>query len=148
MRQSVEDWDRTQDTNTRAAFLCAQVLMRPMMKARRGSMIFISSVIGQTGNAGQAAYSVSKAGLIALAKSLAKELGSRGIRVNAIAPGFIKTDMTEGLPPATKEAILAQIPLAAFGDPADVAAAASFLAGPGSRYVTGQCLNVNGGMYM
>ena len=148
LRYSQADWDVTMNTNLRAAFLCAQALLRPMMKARKGSMVFISSVIGQTGNGGQVAYSASKGAINAMVKSLAKEVGSRNIRVNAIAPGFIKTDMTEALPTATKEAILAQIPLGTFGDPADVAETVAFLASPRSRYITGQVLGVNGGMYM
>ncbi len=148
LRYSLEDWDKTFDTNTRAAFQCAQAVLRPMMKARRGSLTFISSVIGQTGNGGQVAYSASKSALIAMAKSLAKEVGSRGIRANVITPGFICTDMTEGLPEATKAAILLQIPLGTLGDPTDVAEAVTFLASPAAKYITGQVLGVNGGMYM
>jgi 3-oxoacyl-[acyl-carrier protein] reductase len=148
MRFSEEDWDRTIDTNTKAAFICAQALSRPMMKARKGSMIFISSVIGQRGNSGQVAYATSKSALFGMAKSLAQELGSRNIRANVVAPGFIKTDMTEGLPDATKASILSQIPLGSFGDVSDVANAVAFLASEHSRYITGQIIGVNGGMYM
>ncbi|MBI3554651.1 MAG: SDR family oxidoreductase, partial [Deltaproteobacteria bacterium] len=132
----------------RGAFLTSQAVLRPMMKARRGSIIFISSVIGQMGNAGQTAYSATKAALLGMTKSLAREVGSRGIRVNAITPGFIKTDMTSALPDQNKEGILAQIPLGTLGEPEDIAKAVAFLASPASKYVTGQVLAVNGGLYM
>lgn len=148
MRFKPEDFDRLMDTNVRGAFLTTQAVLRPMMKARRGSIIFISSVIGEMGNAGQAPYSATKAALLGMAKSLAKEVGSRGIRVNAITPGFIKTDMTSALPEQNKESILAQIPLGTLGEPEDVAKAVAFLAGPASKYITGQILAVNGGLYM
>ena len=148
MRFKAEDFDRLMDTNVRGAFLTSQAVLRPMMKARRGSIIFISSVIGQMGNAGQTAYSTSKAALLGMTKSLAREVGSRGIRVNAITPGFIKTDMTSALPEQNKEGILAQIPLGTLGDPEDIAKAVAFLASPASKYVTGQVLAVNGGLYM
>ncbi len=148
MRFKAEDFDRLMDTNVRGAFLTSQAVLRPMMKARRGSIIFISSVIGQMGNAGQTAYSASKAALLGMTKSLAREVGSRGIRVNAITPGFIQTDMTSALPEQNKEGILAQIPLGTLGDPEDIAKAVVFLASPASKYVTGQVLAVNGGLYM
>ena len=143
-----EDFDRLMDTNVRGAFLTTQAVLRPMMKLRRGSIVFISSVIGQMGNAGQAPYSAAKAALLGMAKSLAKEVGSRGIRVNAVTPGFITTDMTSALPAQNKQSILAQIPLGTFGDPEDVARVVAFLASPASKYVTGQVLAVNGGLYM
>ena len=148
LRYKTEDWDRTFHTNTRAAFLGAQAVLRPMMKARKGSIIFISSVIGQTGNAGQTAYAASKAALIGMAKSLAKEVGSRGVRVNVVAPGFIDTKMTESLPEATKQSILGQTALNTFGTPEDIAHAVTFLAGPGASYITGQVLGVNGGLFV
>ncbi|MBI3544475.1 MAG: 3-oxoacyl-[acyl-carrier-protein] reductase [Deltaproteobacteria bacterium] len=148
MRFKADDFDRLMDTNVRGAFLTTQAVLRPMMKLRRGSIIFISSVIGQMGNAGQAPYSATKAALLGLTKSLAREVGSRGIRVNAITPGFVKTDMTSALPEENKQAILAEIPLGTFGEPEDIAAAVLFLASPASKYVTGQVLAVNGGMYM
>lgn len=148
MRFKTSDFDTLMNTNVRGAFLASQAVMRPMMKARRGSIIFVSSVIGQMGNGGQAPYAATKAALLGMTKSLAKELGSRGIRVNAVAPGFIQTDMTSALPAQNKESILAQIPLGQFGDADDVAKAVAFLASPGSKYITGQVLAVNGGMYM
>ena len=148
MRFKLDDFNQLVNTNVRGAFITAQAVMRPMMKARKGSIIFLSSVIGQMGNAGQAAYSTTKAALLGMTMSLAKELGSRGIRVNAVAPGFINTDMTSALPAQNKESILAQIPLGALGEAEDVAKAVAFLASPSSRYVTGQVLAVNGGLYM
>lgn len=148
MRFKAEDFDRLMDTNVRGAFLTTQAVLRPMMKARRGSIIFMSSVIGEMGNAGQTAYAASKAALLGMTKSLARELGSRGIRVNAITPGFIQTDMTSALPEQNKESILAQIPLGTLGAPEDIAKAVAFLASPASKYITGQILAVNGGMYM
>lgn len=148
MRFKASDFDTLMNTNVRGAFLASQAVMRPMMKARRGSIIFLSSVIGQMGNGGQAPYAATKAALLGMTKSLAKELGSRGIRVNAVAPGFIQTDMTSALPAQSKESILAQIPLGQFGQADDVAKAVAFLASPGSKYITGQILAVNGGMYM
>ena len=148
MRFKAEDFDKLYNTNVRGAFIASQAVMRPMMKARSGSIIFISSVIGQMGNTGQAAYATSKAALFGMMKSLAKEIGSRGITVNAIAPGFIKTDMTDKMPEAAKAALLGQIPLGTLGEPSDVARSVAFLAGPASRYITGQILAVNGGLYM
>jgi 3-oxoacyl-[acyl-carrier protein] reductase len=148
MRMSEEDWDLVLDTNLKGAFNFIQGVMRPMVKQRAGRIINIASVAGLTGNAGQANYSASKAGLIGLTKTLARELSSRSITVNAVAPGFITTDMTTILPDNVKTAVLAQIPLGRFGDPEDIAAAVAFLAGPESRYITGQTLTVDGGMVM
>jgi 3-oxoacyl-[acyl-carrier protein] reductase len=148
MRMSEEDWDVVIDTNLKGAFNFIQGVMRPMVKQRAGRIINISSVAGLNGNPGQANYSASKAGLIGLTKTLARELASRNITVNAVAPGFITTDMTTGLPDNVKAAVLAQIPLGRFGDPEDIAAAVAFLAGPEAKYITGQTLTVDGGMVM
>jgi len=148
MRMSEEDWDLVLDTNLKGAFNFIQGVMRPMIKQRSGRIINISSVAGLSGNAGQANYSASKAGLIGLTKTLAKELASRGITVNAVAPGFISTDMTNILPDNIKTAVLTQIPLGKFGEPDDIAAAVAFLASPEAKYITGQTLTVDGGMVM
>jgi 3-oxoacyl-[acyl-carrier protein] reductase len=148
MRMSVEDWDTVVDTNLRGAFSFIQAVVRPMVKQRSGRIINISSIAGLTGNAGQANYAASKAGLIGLTKTLARELASRGITVNAVAPGFIVTDMTGVLPDKVKEAVLAQIPLGKFGEGTDIAAAVAFLAAPEAKYITGQTLTVDGGMVM
>jgi len=148
MRMSEEDWDLVLDTNLKGAFNFIQGIMRPMVKQRAGRIINIASVAGLTGNAGQANYAASKAGLIGLTKTLARELASRSITVNAVAPGFITTDMTDVLSEAIKTAVLTQIPLGRFGDPADIAAAVSFLASPEAKYITGQTLTVDGGMVM
>ena len=148
MRMSEEDWDVVLDTNLKGAFNFIQGVMRPMIKQRAGRIINIASVAGLTGNAGQANYAASKAGLIGLTKSLARELASRSITVNAVAPGFITTDMTGVLPENVKTTVISQIPLARFGEPDDIAAAVSFLAGPESKYITGQTLTVDGGMVM
>jgi 3-oxoacyl-[acyl-carrier protein] reductase len=148
MRMSIEDWNTVIDTNLRGAFSFAQGVMRAMIKRRSGRIINISSIAGLTGNPGQANYSASKAGLIGLTKTLARELASRSVTVNAIAPGFIVTDMTSVLSDEVKEAILSKIPLSKFGEGEDIAAAVAFLASPEARYITGQVLTVDGGMVM
>ena len=148
MRMSVEDWDTVLDTNLKGAFNFAQAVMRSMIKQRSGRIINISSVSGLTGNAGQANYAASKAGLIGLTKTLARELASRGVTVNAVAPGFIVTDMTGALSEEVKQAIMAKIPLAKLGQPDDIAAAVAFLASAEANYITGQVLTVDGGMVM
>jgi 3-oxoacyl-[acyl-carrier protein] reductase len=148
MRMSVEDWDTVLNTNLKGAFNFVQALMRPMIKQRSGRIINISSVIGLIGNAGQANYAASKAGLIGLTKSLARELASRGITVNAIAPGLIETDMTGVLSEEVRQAILQKIPLGKLGQPDDIAAAVAYLASAEARYITGQVLAVDGGMVM
>lgn len=148
MRVKDEDWDETFDTNLKGAFNCSRAVTRPMMKAREGSIINITSIVGQMGNAGQVAYSASKAGMIGMTKSMAKELASRSVRVNAIAPGFIATEMTADLPATAKDEMLKAIPMGYMGDANTVADAVLFLASPASSYITGQVLAVNGGMYM
>jgi 3-oxoacyl-[acyl-carrier protein] reductase len=148
MRMPVEDWDTVLNTNLRGAFNFVQALMRPMIKQRSGRIINISSVIGLIGNAGQANYAASKAGLIGLTKSLARELASRGITVNAIAPGLIETDMTGVLSDEIRQSILQKIPLGKLGQPDDIAAAVAYLASAEARYITGQVLAVDGGMVM
>ena len=146
MKMSEEDWDRVLEVNLKSAYNTCRALCRSMMKARSGSIINISSVIGITGNAGQVNYAASKAGMIGFAKALAKELASRGIRVNCIAPGYIETQMTEGLSEEVKKQILSKIPLNQMGQPGDIADAALFLASDLSSYITGQVLAVDGGM--
>jgi 3-oxoacyl-[acyl-carrier protein] reductase len=148
MRMSEADWDTVLNTNLRGAFLFTKAFSRAFMKQRQGRIINIASVIGLIGNAGQANYAASKAGLIGFTKSVAKELGSRGVTCNAIAPGFIQTDMTSALDEKIREALLKQIPLGGFGEAEDIAQAALYLSGPGGRYVTGQVLTVDGGMVM
>jgi 3-oxoacyl-[acyl-carrier protein] reductase len=143
-----EDWQSVLDTNLSGAFYCAQQVLHPMMRARWGRIINITSVVGEMGNAGQANYSASKAGLIGMTKSLAQEMGARGITVNAVAPGFVQTDMTGVLSDEMKEKLLANIPLRRMGDPEDVAAAVRFLASDDAAYITGHVLSVNGGLYM
>lgn len=148
MRLKDSDWEKTLSVNLSGAFYCSKAAMRGMMKAKYGRIINISSVVGEMGNAGQAAYVASKAGLIGLTKSLAKELGSRNITVNAVTPGFIQTDMTNELSEDTKSTLLSQIPLGRFADPNEVASACVFLASDEASYITGQVLGVNGGLYM
>ena len=148
MRMSVADWETVIDTNLKGAFNFTQAIVRSMTKQRSGRIINISSVSGLTGNAGQANYAASKAGLNGLTKSLARELASRGITVNAIAPGFIVTDMTGALSDDVKKAILTKIPLGKFGEGEDIAAAVAFLAAAEAKYITGQILTVDGGMVM
>ncbi|QDI90553.1 3-oxoacyl-ACP reductase FabG [Salicibibacter halophilus] len=148
MRMKEDDWDQVLDTNLKGVFLCSKAAVRPMMKQRAGSIINIGSVTGSLGNAGQANYTAAKAGVVGLTKTLARELSSRHIRVNAVAPGFIETEMTDELEGEQREGLLAQIPLGELGRPEDVAEMVSFLAGEKSRYMTGQTLHVDGGMYM
>lgn len=148
MRMSEEDFDRVIDTNLKGAFNCIRHVSRQMLKQRKGRIINMASVVGISGNAGQANYAASKAGVIGLTKSVAKELASRGVTVNAIAPGFIETDMTEVLPESVKEATSKMIPMGSFGKPEDIAKAVAFLASDGARYITGQVLSIDGGMAM
>ena len=148
MRLKDEDWDAVLDTNLKAVFRMSRAVMRTMMKQRHGRIVNITSVVGASGNAGQANYAAAKAGVAGMTRALARELGSRGITVNCVAPGFIATDMTAVLPEEQQKALLGQIPLGALGSPADVAHAVAYLASREAGYVTGQELHVNGGMYM
>ena len=148
MRMKDEDWQAILDTNLTSVYRTSKAVMRAMMKARRGRISNIASVIGVTGNAGQANYAAAKAGIIGFSKSMAREIGSRGITVNVVAPGFIDTDMTRSLPEDAKKGMLDQIALGRLGEPADIARAVAFLAGPSAAYITGETLHVNGGMYM
>lgn len=148
LRMKTEDFDQVIATNLRGTFLCTKAIAKPMLKQRSGSIVNITSVIGHSGNAGQSNYAASKGGVEAFTKSIAQELGSRGIRVNCVAPGFIVTDMTENLAEAQKKAILDKIPLQKLGQVEDIASAVSFLLRDESSYITGQTLHVNGGMYM
>jgi 3-oxoacyl-[acyl-carrier protein] reductase len=148
MRMSDDDWDDVLTTNLKGAFLTSKAAIRPMLRQRSGRIVNISSVVGLAGNAGQANYAAAKAGLIGFTKSLAKEVGSRGITVNAVAPGFIATRMTAGLPEETKGTILERTPLGRFGTPEDVAGAVAFLVGPDAGFITGHTLTVDGGLFM
>lgn len=148
MRMSEDDWDIVLNTNLKGAFNFIQAVQRTMLRQKSGRIINIASVAGIMGNAGQANYVASKAGLIGLTKTIAREMASRGITVNAVAPGFISTDMTDVLPENIKTSVVAQIPLGSFGQPADIAAAVAFLASAEAKYITGQCLTVDGGMVM
>ncbi|MDI1268432.1 MAG: 3-oxoacyl-ACP reductase FabG [Polaromonas sp.] len=148
MRLKDEDWDAVLDTNLKAVFRMSRAVMRTMMKQRYGRIISITSVVGASGNAGQANYAAAKAGVAGMTRALARELGSRNITVNCVAPGFIETDMTAGLPEEQQKALLGQIPLGHLGKPQDIAHAVAFVASPQAGYITGQELHVNGGMYM
>jgi 3-oxoacyl-[acyl-carrier protein] reductase len=148
MRMSADDWQAVLDTDLSAVYRTCKAVMRGMMKARKGRIVNIASVVGVMGNAGQTNYAAAKAGMIGFSKSLAREVGSRNITVNVVAPGFIVTDMTDALGEAQKTALLTQIPLGRLGSPDDIAAAVAFLAGPAAAYITGETLHVNGGMYM
>ena len=148
MRMKDEDWQSIIDTNLTSVYRTSKAVMRSMMKARKGRIVNIASVIGVTGNAGQANYAAAKAGIIAFSKSMAREIGSRGVTVNVVAPGFIDTDMTRALPEDARDAMLGQIALGRFGEPEDIGRAVAFLVGPSAAYITGETLHVNGGMYM
>jgi 3-oxoacyl-[acyl-carrier protein] reductase len=148
LRMKPEDWDVVIQTNLSSVYRLSKAVLRAMMKARKGRIVNITSVVGVTGNAGQANYAAAKAGILGFTKSLAREVGSRGITVNAIAPGFIDTDMTRALAEAQRAELTSQIPLGRLGAPADVAAAVSFLCSADAAYITGETLHVNGGMYM
>jgi 3-oxoacyl-[acyl-carrier protein] reductase len=148
MRMKDDEFDAVIDTNLRAVFRLSRAVLRPMMKARGGRIINITSVVASSGNPGQANYAAAKAGVAGMTRALAREIGSRGITVNCIAPGFIDTDMTKVLPEAQREALTAQIPLGRLGSPEDIAHAVAFLASPHAGYITGTTLHVNGGMYM
>ena len=148
MRLSDEDWDAVLDTNLKGAYLCSKLASRPMLRARWGRIINISSVVGQMGNAGQANYAAAKAGLLGLTKSLAREFASKNITANAVAPGWIETDIVAGLSEEARQYVLGQIPLGRYGEPEDVAGAVAFLVSDAAAYITGQTLNVDGGMVM
>jgi 3-oxoacyl-[acyl-carrier protein] reductase len=148
LRMKQDDWDSVMQTNLASVFRLSKAVLRGMMKARKGRIISIASVVGLTGNPGQANYAAAKAGMIGFTKSLAREVGSRGITVNVVAPGFIDTDMTRALSESQKETLNTQIPLARLGQPADIAAAVAFLASADAAYITGETLHVNGGMHM
>ncbi|WP_153115663.1 3-oxoacyl-ACP reductase FabG [Rhodocyclus tenuis] len=148
LRMKEEEWDAVLDTNLKAVFRLSKAVMRGMMKARNGRIINVTSVVGHSGNPGQANYCAAKAGVAGMSRSLARELGSRNITVNCVAPGLIATDMTHALDEKLKESMLAGIPLARLGTPGDVAAAVAFLASPGAAYITGTTIHVNGGMVM
>jgi 3-oxoacyl-[acyl-carrier protein] reductase len=146
VRMSEEDWERVMDIDLKSVFLCTKAVLRPMIKQRRGRIISISSIVGIMGNQGQANYAAAKAGIIGFTRSIAREVASRGITVNTIAPGFIDTEMTQRLSPAQRQELMSRIPLGCLGTPEDVASAVCFLASEGARYITGQVLAVDGGM--
>jgi len=148
LRMSEEEWDAILDTNLKSVFRMTKACLRAMTKARKGRIISISSVVGATGNPGQVNYAAAKAGIVGFTKALAREVGSRNITVNAVAPGFIDTDMTRALPDAARAGLLKQIPLGRLGSPEDIAAAVAFLTSPAAGYITGVTLHVNGGMFM
>ncbi len=148
LRMKPEDWDAVIATNLTSVFRLSKGCLKRMMKERRGRIISLTSIVGLTGNAGQANYAAAKAGILGFTKSLAKEIASRGITVNAVAPGFIDTDMTRALNDEQRTALTAQVPMARLGTVEDIAAAVQFLCGPGASYITGETLHVNGGMYM
>jgi 3-oxoacyl-[acyl-carrier protein] reductase len=148
IRMKSQDWDRVVGTNLKGTVLCTRAASRHMIRQRYGRIVNLSSVVGQTGNAGQALYAATKAGILGFTKAVAKELGSRGITVNAVAPGFIESDMTAALPPQVREQYLHSIPLARFGTCEEVAELVVFIVGPGAGYITGQVISVNGGLYM
>jgi 3-oxoacyl-[acyl-carrier protein] reductase len=148
MRMKDDEWQDVIDTNLGAVFRLCRLVIRPMMKARAGRIVNITSVVGETGNPGQANYAAAKAGVAGMSRALARELGSRNITVNCVAPGFIETDMTRALPAGQAEALTSQIPLGRLGQPEDIARAVAFLVGPGGAYITGTTLDVNGGMLM
>ena len=148
MRMKDEEWDSIIDTNLTSVYRVTKACLRGMMKARKGRIISISSVVGASGNAGQANYAAAKAGVVGMTKSLAREVGPRGVTANVVAPGFIDTDMTRALPDSQREALLGQIPANRLGQPEEIAAAVAFLASPDAGYMTGETLHVNGGMYM
>ena len=148
LRMSDDDWQAILDTNLSSVFRTSKAVLRGMMKARKGRIISIASVIGAIGNAGQSNYAAAKAGIVAFSKSLAREIGSRGVTVNVVAPGFIDTDMTRALPEEQRASLIGQIALQRLGEPSDIAEAVAFLASPAAAYITGETLHVNGGMYM
>jgi len=148
MRMSEEDWDRVLDVDLKSVFLCTKAVLRPMLKQHRGRIVSIASIVGLAGNPGQANYAAAKAGIIGFTKSIAREVASRGITVNAIAPGFIDTEMTQRLPENQRQELMARIPLGCLGTPEDVANAVAFLASNEAGYITGQVLTVDGGMTM
>lgn len=148
MKMSEQDWDQVLNVNLKSVFNCTQAVIRPMVKQRKGHIVNISSVVGQIGNPGQANYSASKAGIMGFTKTVAKEVASRGIKVNAVAPGFINTEMTKGLPEKVRNYFLSQIPMGRMGDPNEVAEVVFWLCSEAASYITGQVIHVNGGLFM